>query len=771
MRVAVLSDIHGNLVALEAVLADLAAQGGADALAIAGDLCLDGPRPREVLARVRGLGCAVVQGNTDRDLALAPEQTAPLEYAGLLAWTRARIGEEGLAYLGALPFSHRITAPDGRSVLLIVHANPKDQDRHLPPLAPENQIAPLLADLPTEVKTVAFGHLHIPYVRDVGRLRLIDVASVGLPKDGDRRAGYGLLTWVGDGWLCEQRRVEYPVEETIDQIRAAAPPDADDLIRALLRARYANMVEARGGKGAARRASGPRVTATANPATPPPVPPSLAAQEAPAPPRNRRVAAARPQPATPPEPAVPPVVPPSALFASPTAASPPATRRVRHAAPTESANVPAAPPPIRGATDTPPMADAMTTAPPQAALAPSPAPIPEGQQRIGDEMGPRDTAPAHELSPAKPKKRGRVARERALLQADVPYPTILPDLLEGRLEALLKQLAAVRDEDDPESVHALRVATRHLRVALDSAAPFLGAKAHKRQVRDVRALAAAAGRVRDADVMLDSLRARAIQEAEVERAGIEALIDALSVQRATARDELDPVLDRWMDEDEGDSAAAVFRRALTAIKARRKLGTRALTGRVAAEAIEAALARFEKRGRQFAAGDAVPDAAHRLRIATKRLRYSVELFASLLPTEADERLRELQDLQALLGTMHDHDVLTDLLAWERAQALERQLHQLERAVFTEGSREERLAAVREGLSSSDSFSATAPGIYALLIDTLAERATLEARLHERWSASRRDELARRLSALVSAIAPQGEGDTPTTGPNAEDHDG
>jgi len=188
MRVAVLSDIHGNLVALEAVLADLAAQGGADALAIAGDLCLDGPRPREVLERVRGLDCAVVQGNTDRDLALTPEQSAKLGYADLLTWTREQIGGEGLAYLGALPFSHRIAAPDRRSVLLIVHANPKDMDQHLPPLAPENQIAPLLADLPPEVTTIAFGHLHLPYVRDVGRLRLIDISSVGLPKDGDRRA-------------------------------------------------------------------------------------------------------------------------------------------------------------------------------------------------------------------------------------------------------------------------------------------------------------------------------------------------------------------------------------------------------------------------------------------------------------------------------------------------------------------------------------------------------------------------------------------------------
>lgn len=776
MRVAVLSDIHGNLVALEAVLADLAAQGGADALAIAGDLCLDGPRPREVLERVRGLDCAVVQGNTDRDLALAPEQSAKLGYADLLTWTREQIGGEGLAYLGALPFSHQIAAPDGRSALLIVHANPQDMDQHLPPLAPESQIAPLLVGLPPEVTTIAFGHLHLPYVRDVGRLRLIDISSVGLPKDGDRRAGYGLLTWTGDGWSCEQRRVEYPVEETIDQIRAAAPPDADDLIRTLLRARYANMVEARGGKGAARRASGPRVTAKANPTTPPPVVPSLAAQEAPAPPRGRRITAARPQAASAPSEASSSAATPANAPASRTSAP---ARRVRQAPPAVAAKVPA--PPTPAANDQPPLATdergvtspsaPLKTMPPHAAVLPVPGPLHEGPSAMSEAvaMPDRETS-THDAPAPKAKKPGRKAREGALLQGDAPFPTILPELLEGRLAVLLKHLASVRDEDDPDAIHALRVSTRHLRVALDSAKPFLGKKAHKQLVREVRRLAEAAGKVRDTDVLLDYLRARALQETEAERAGIETLLDALSAERATVRDELDPILDRWADEDDDDSEAAAFRAALTAIKSRRKLGARALTGQVAAEAIESALARFEKRGRQFADDDAGPDVAHRLRIATKKLRYTVEFFAPLLPPESQERVGELKELQTLLGIVHDRDVLTDLLAWERAQALERQLQQLERAVFIAGTRDERLAAVRKELASADSFAATAPSIYALLIDALVERDTLEARLRERWAAPQRDELARRLRENVAALTPAPEGDAALTEPRPEEHD-
>src|SRR3954452_16601872 len=212
MRLAILSDIHGNILALEAVLTDLKARGGADVIAIAGDLCLDGPRPREVLDLVRSLGSPVVQGNTDYSLALTPEETADSETADLHQWTREQIGADGIEYLRNLPFAHRIREPEGEGVVLIVHANPQDRDQHLRPLAPEAQIAPLLEGVAPEVTTIAFGHLHIPYVRQVGRLRLVDVASVGLPKDGDRRAGYGLFTWDDGGWQIEQRRVEYPVE-------------------------------------------------------------------------------------------------------------------------------------------------------------------------------------------------------------------------------------------------------------------------------------------------------------------------------------------------------------------------------------------------------------------------------------------------------------------------------------------------------------------------------------------------------------------------------
>jgi predicted phosphodiesterase len=98
MRIAILSDIHGNLVGLDACLADLAAQGGADAIVAAGDLCVDGPKPKKVLQRLSELGVRCIRGNTDRYIADV-KSTGALEDLQV-AWTRGELGEKWLAWLG-----------------------------------------------------------------------------------------------------------------------------------------------------------------------------------------------------------------------------------------------------------------------------------------------------------------------------------------------------------------------------------------------------------------------------------------------------------------------------------------------------------------------------------------------------------------------------------------------------------------------------------------------------------------------------------------------
>ena len=239
MRLAILSDVHGNLAALEAVLAALEASGPFDALTVAGDLCEWGPRPREALQRVRTLNAAVVQGNTDRYVTIT--DLAELRALGKsenaiagLAWTREQIGPEGVAYLAALPLAHTISGPQGQDVL-VVHANAVDQETHLDPDAPPDEVARLLDGVTAPV--VAFGHLHIPYVRRVGAWLLVDAASVGHPRDHDRRAAYATLEWDG-AWRAEIHRVAYDLDATAAAFRASGIPRPEKRIAELHRASY-----------------------------------------------------------------------------------------------------------------------------------------------------------------------------------------------------------------------------------------------------------------------------------------------------------------------------------------------------------------------------------------------------------------------------------------------------------------------------------------------------------------------------------------------------
>jgi putative phosphoesterase len=236
MRVAVISDIHGNQLALEAVLADLQQQSAVDHLVIAGDLCLNGPCPREVLQTVQQLECPVIQGNVDAEVANgAPDKGAKKRTTA--SWTREQIGRAGIHYLASLPFSHRIHNPDGNE-LLIVHANPLNLEDAIFPNAPDSELVRLLGDLEPTIGALAFGHLHIAYTRQWRHLLLADVASCGLPRDEDLRAAYGILTWQDQSWQAEIRRVAYDVKAVIKQIKASGMPNPDKRIKILTEARY-----------------------------------------------------------------------------------------------------------------------------------------------------------------------------------------------------------------------------------------------------------------------------------------------------------------------------------------------------------------------------------------------------------------------------------------------------------------------------------------------------------------------------------------------------
>lgn len=234
MRIAVLSDIHGNAHALDCCLHDLASRGGADVIVAAGDLCMDGPRPKQVLKKLEAAGARYVRGNTDRLVGTGTLEEMEDEDARGAAWVREQIGEEWTRRLGELP--HCIAFGEDEGGLLVCHANPKNDDEHIWPDAYDDTLERLVGDVVQ--RTIAFGHLHLSYVRVWRGRTLINVASAGLPKDGDRQAHYAILTRRSGGWEVQSRRVPFDVERVARQLRKSGIPDVDQRLQTLYAHRY-----------------------------------------------------------------------------------------------------------------------------------------------------------------------------------------------------------------------------------------------------------------------------------------------------------------------------------------------------------------------------------------------------------------------------------------------------------------------------------------------------------------------------------------------------
>lgn len=231
MRIAILSDIHGNLTALEAVLADLRCTAP-DEVLFGGDLADSGSSPAEVLDRIRDLGCRGVFGNTDEMLVrpAALEHFAAQSKAPAALWdaireiaavTRDALGAERLAWLAALPPSVSV------GNLVLVHASPDSAWRAPAIDAREGELITAFESLGKEV--VAYGHTHLPGIRRLGAFvpRLVfNSGSVGLPYDGDPRASYLILDEQRPDDQATIRRVEYDLEKELQLLAACGLPGA-----------------------------------------------------------------------------------------------------------------------------------------------------------------------------------------------------------------------------------------------------------------------------------------------------------------------------------------------------------------------------------------------------------------------------------------------------------------------------------------------------------------------------------------------------------------
>jgi putative phosphoesterase len=225
MRVAVVSDVHGNLTALEAVIADIERRG-VERVVHGGDLALGGCQPAEVIDRIRELGWPGIIGNTDQRLWRAEQRELQQRRAPKLSalvallfdeWapaTRQLLGPERIAWLRQLPDEHR------EQDLALVHASPGDLWRAPAPDAEDSELA---ATYGSRDATVAvYGPIHRPYVRKLPGLTVANSGSVGSPFDGDPRASYLIL----DSGLAEIVRVAYDVDREVDRLLRSRYPDA-----------------------------------------------------------------------------------------------------------------------------------------------------------------------------------------------------------------------------------------------------------------------------------------------------------------------------------------------------------------------------------------------------------------------------------------------------------------------------------------------------------------------------------------------------------------
>lgn len=236
MRYALISDIHANLPALEAVLAHIAARSDVDATLHLGDLVGYAPWPNEVVDALANGGVPGIAGNYDSTVATSykhcgcrsenarQEELAHVSYE----WTRGHVSARTKAALAALPFRMDLKPLGGHvagPVVTLVHATPASNLVYVTEDRPDEFLTKMATQAGLKTGDVlCFGHTHKPWHRTVDGVLFINTGSVGRPKDSDPRAGYALLD-VGEGMAhAESVRVEYDVERAARGLIEAGLP-------------------------------------------------------------------------------------------------------------------------------------------------------------------------------------------------------------------------------------------------------------------------------------------------------------------------------------------------------------------------------------------------------------------------------------------------------------------------------------------------------------------------------------------------------------------
>lgn len=229
MQMLIISDIHGNLVALDTVLRKIKV----DKIICLGDLVDYGPMPRECIELIKDMKIPTVRGNHDNAVANRIDCGCGYEYKHLSQITREftfqELQQQHISFLKKLPLSLTETI-DGHKYYF-THGSPNSMYEYIRPETSSDKIKNMLEDV--EADFVFIGHSHVPFRRNIDSKTIINAGSVGQPRDGDSRTCCILFDTVSLNF--EIIRIEYDVETVFNQIRNKKIPNSDELVSILRR--------------------------------------------------------------------------------------------------------------------------------------------------------------------------------------------------------------------------------------------------------------------------------------------------------------------------------------------------------------------------------------------------------------------------------------------------------------------------------------------------------------------------------------------------------
>jgi putative phosphoesterase len=234
MRIAFISDIHGNAIALERVLMDIKNKS-VDKIIVLGDLCYRGPDPKRSIELIRSLDTAVIKGNADEWVVRGVQQgevpNKVIEMMNLERdWTVSHLEQSDLDYLKNLPMD--LNFESNNITISAFHATPDSLFESVLPHADDETIQSKLMSS-FDARIYIYGHIHRPYIKYINGKIIMNSGSVGLPFDGLAMASYATVE-IEEGMITTSiERVEYDIEKVAEQYVRMEYPNSEKMLKAI----------------------------------------------------------------------------------------------------------------------------------------------------------------------------------------------------------------------------------------------------------------------------------------------------------------------------------------------------------------------------------------------------------------------------------------------------------------------------------------------------------------------------------------------------------